>query len=34
MTCGGRMAGDPVFLTWKTDGKATCVVAVEFLPRK
>jgi hypothetical protein len=34
MTCGGRMAGDPVFLTWKPDGKATRVVAVEFLPRQ
>ena len=34
MTCGGRMSGDPVFLTWKADGKGTRVVAVEFLPRK
>ena len=33
MTCGGRMAGDPVFLTWKPAGKGTRVVAVEFLPR-
>lgn len=34
MMCGGRMAGDPVFLTWKTVGTAPRVVAVEFLPRK
>jgi hypothetical protein len=34
MTCGGRMPGDPVFLTWKTVRNAPQVVAVEFLPRK
>ena len=34
MTCGGRMPGDPVFLTWKTVKNAPQVVAVEFLPRK
>ncbi|HEX9365679.1 MAG TPA: hypothetical protein VF921_03575 [Vicinamibacterales bacterium] len=34
MTCGGRMPGDPVFLTWKTVGSAPRVIAVEFLPRK
>ena len=34
MSCGGRMPGDPVFLTWKTVGTAPRVVAVEFLPRK
>ncbi len=34
MTCGGRAPGDPVFLTWKTVGKAQQAVAVEFLPRK
>jgi hypothetical protein len=34
MSCGGRMAGDPVFLTWKTVRGAPQVVAVEFLPRK
>jgi hypothetical protein len=34
MTCGGRLAGDPVFLTWKPAGTGTRVVAVEFLPRK
>jgi hypothetical protein len=34
MTCGGRMAGDPVYLTWKTVGGAPRVVAVEFLPKK
>lgn len=34
MTCGGRMAGDPVFLTWKTLGTAPRVVAMEFLPRR
>jgi hypothetical protein len=34
MTCGGRMPGDPVFLTWKPVGTIQRVVAVEFLPRK
>ena len=34
MQCGGRMGGDPVYLTWKTVGTAPTVVAVEFLPRK
>jgi hypothetical protein len=34
MSCGGRMPGDPVFLTVKAAGAATRVVAVEFLPRK
>ena len=34
MSCGGRMSGDPVFLTWKTVGKEPRVIAVEFLPRK
>ena len=34
MSCGGRMAGDPVFLTWKTVRNAPQVVAVEFLPKK
>jgi hypothetical protein len=34
MSCGGRMGGDPVYLTWKTVGTAPTVVAVEFLPRK
>jgi hypothetical protein len=34
MTCGGRMPGDPVFLTWKPVGTSQRVVAVEFLPRK
>lgn len=34
MTCGGRMPGDPVLLTWKTVGTAPRVVAVEFLSRK
>jgi hypothetical protein len=34
MSCGGRMGGDPVFLTWKTVGTAPRVVAVEFLPAK
>ncbi len=33
MTCGGRMAGDPVYLTWKTVSGARRVVAVEFLPK-
>jgi hypothetical protein len=34
MSCGGRMPGDPVLLTWKTVGSSTRVIAVEFLPRK
>jgi hypothetical protein len=34
MTCGGRMPGDPVMLTWKAVGSSRRVVAVEFLPRK
>ena len=34
MTCGGRMAGDPVYLTWTTAGAGPRVVAVEFLPKK
>lgn len=34
MSCGGRLPGDPVYLTWKTVGGAPRVVAVEFLPRK
>lgn len=29
--CGGRAAGDRVFLTWKASGKTRTVVAVEFL---
>jgi hypothetical protein len=33
-TCGGRGAGDRVFLTWKATGKTRTVVAVEFLPRE
>ena len=34
MACGGRMPGEPVFVTWKINGTAPVVVAVEFLPRK
>lgn len=34
MSCGGRMPGDPVYLTWKTVGGAPRVIAVEFLPKK
>ena len=34
MSCGGRMPGDPVFVTWKTVRSAPQVIAVEFLPRK
>jgi hypothetical protein len=30
MSCGGRGRGDPVYLTWKTVGKAQRVVAIEF----
>jgi hypothetical protein len=32
--CGGRGAGDRVFLTWKATGQTRTAVAVEFLPRK
>ena len=34
MSCGGRMPGDPVFLTWKTESAVSRAVAVEFLPRR
>jgi hypothetical protein len=34
ITCGGRGAGDRVFLTWKPTGKTRTAVAVEFLPRE
>jgi hypothetical protein len=34
MSCGGRGAGDPVRVTWKKDGTARRVVAIEFLPKK
>jgi hypothetical protein len=34
MSCGGRMPGDPVFVTWKSVRSVPQVVAVEFLPRK
>jgi hypothetical protein len=34
MSCGGRMPGDPVYLTWKTVGGVARVIAVEFLPKK
>jgi hypothetical protein len=34
MSCGGRMPGDPVYLTWKGVGGAARVIAVEFLPKK
>jgi hypothetical protein len=34
MTCGGRMPGDPVYLTWKSVGTVSRAVAVEFLPPK
>ena len=34
MSCGGRMPGDHVLLTWKTVGSSPRVIAVEFLPRK
>ena len=34
MTCGGRTPADRVYLTWKSEGNVTRVVAVEFLPRK
>lgn len=31
LACGGRGAGDRVYLTWKATGKTRTVVAVEFL---
>ena len=34
MSCGGRMPGDPVYLTWKAVGGAPRAIAVEFLPGK
>jgi hypothetical protein len=34
MSCGGRMPGDPVYLTWKTVDGGPRVIAVEFLPKK
>ena len=34
MSCGGRMPGDPVYLTWKPVGNTPRVVAVEFLPKQ
>lgn len=34
MSCGGRMPGDPVFLTWKPVGTTRQAVAVEFLPAR
>jgi hypothetical protein len=34
MTCGGRGAGDRVYLTWKKAGNARRAVAIEFLPKE
>lgn len=34
MSCGGRMPGDPVYLTWRTIDGSARVIAVEFLPKK
>jgi hypothetical protein len=34
MSCGGRMPGDPVLLTWKPVGATRQAIAIEFLPRK
>lgn len=34
MTCGGRGAGDRVYLTWKKSGNARRTVAIEFLPKE
>jgi len=34
MSCGGRMPGDRVYLTWKTVSGAPRAIAVEFLPKK
>ena len=33
MTCQGFGAGEPVFVTWKPEGKTQRVVAIEFLPK-
>ena len=33
VTCEGFGAGEPVYVTWKPDGKARRVSAVEFLPK-
>lgn len=34
MSCGGRMPGDPVYLTFKVAGSLPRAIAVEFLPKK
>jgi hypothetical protein len=33
VTCQGFGAGEPVYVTWKPDGKAQRAIAVEFLPK-
>jgi hypothetical protein len=33
VSCQGFGAGEPVYVTWKPDGKNKRVVAVEFLPK-
>lgn len=32
VTCEGFGAGEPVYVTWRPEGKARRVIAVEFLP--
>lgn len=33
MTCQGFGAGEPVYVTWKPDGKSQRAIAIEFLPK-
>jgi hypothetical protein len=33
MTCQGFGAGEPVYVTWKPDGKAQRAIAIEFLKK-
>ena len=34
MSCGGRGAGDRVYVTWKTVEKTPRAIAIEFLPKQ
>ena len=34
VSCQGFGAGEPVFVTWKPEGKSKRAVAIEFLPNK
>ena len=33
VTCEGFGAGEPVYVTWKADGKARRAIAIEFVPK-